>query len=130
MKGWIRGFGGVTAWLCRRKLERENDGAQHIGVGARRGERDEDARAGGAFHGARSYLEQPQVQGPKLGSGQSCCLVYCLLDAPQPCGGEAHLIGIGRAALGAITGELGFVQLDQVPSLSARALERDIDVLG
>lgn len=45
-------------------------------------------------------------------------------------GGEAHLIGIGRAALGAITGELGFVQLDQVPSLSARAVELDIDVLG
>jgi hypothetical protein len=45
-----------------------------------------------------------------------------LLDAPhQPVGGgvqdEAHLVGIGRAARGAIAGQLGLVALDQVLGL-------------
>lgn len=43
---------------------------------------------------------------------------------------QARLIGIGRAARGAVTGELGLVQLDQVLGLPARTVERVIDVLG
>ncbi len=37
---------------------------------------------------------------------------------------EAHLVGIGRAARGAIAGQLGLVALDQVLGLAARAVER------
>jgi hypothetical protein len=37
---------------------------------------------------------------------------------------EADLVGERRAATGAIGGELGLVQLDQVLSLSACAVER------
>jgi hypothetical protein len=43
---------------------------------------------------------------------------------------QAHLIGIGRAARGAITGQLGLVPLDQVLGLPARAVKRIVDVLG
>lgn len=50
--------------LRRRRLERENDGAQQIGIRTGRSERDADA--GGAFHDAGSNLEQPQALG---GSG-------------------------------------------------------------
>jgi len=49
-------------------------------------------------------------------------------DAPhQPeCGGvqdEAHLVGIGRAARGAVAGELALVQLDQVLGAAPRTIQ-------
>jgi hypothetical protein len=42
---------------------------------------------------------------------------------------EAHLVGIGRAARGAIAGQLGLVALDQVFGLAAHR-ERVVNVLG
>ena len=43
---------------------------------------------------------------------------------------QTHLIGIGRAARSAITGQLGLVQLDQIFGLTACAVECIIDVFG
>ena len=39
------------------------------------------------------------------------------------CQVQPHLIGQRRAATGAVGGKLGFVQLDQVLGLAARAVE-------
>ena len=52
----------------------------------------------------------------------------------QPIGGgvqdEPHLVGERAAAAGAVGGELGLVQLDQVLGLAAGAVERLVDMLG
>jgi len=132
------GFGASAALphlLCRPRLERENDGAQQIGGGTGRSKRDADA--GGAFHDAGSNLEQPQAQGGELGSRQSGGLRDRLLDASQqPVGSgvqdQAHLIGIGRAARSAVTGQLGLVQLDCSASItmSGRASTRRRGQIG
>jgi hypothetical protein len=43
---------------------------------------------------------------------------------------EAHLVGKRRATTGAVGGELGFVQLDQVLRLSAAAIKSVIEPFG
>ena len=52
----------------------------------------------------------------------------------EPIGGgvedKADLVGERRAAAGAVGGELGLVQLDQVLGLSACAIETVVDPLG
>jgi hypothetical protein len=123
----------LPRWLRRRRLEPENEGAEQVGI--RTGGSEGNADAASAFDDAGSDLEQPQAQGRKLGACQSGGPGDRLLDAPhQPvCGSvqyQAHLIGIGRAARGAIAGELRLVALDQVLGLTTRAVERVIDVLG
>ena len=58
-----------------------------------------------------------------------------LRESPhQPVGSgvedEPHLVGVGRAAGGPVTFELGLVQLDQILGLAARAIEDVVDMLG
>ena len=98
-----------------------------------RGEGDAHPRRGLADAGGE--LQKPEADGRELGLGQRVGLgdggAY---GEDQPISGgvqdEPHLIGERRAAAGAVGGELGLVQLDQVLGLAARAVETGIEPLG
>src|ERR1700757_4548792 len=107
--------------------------AEQVGVGARRSEGETDA--GGGLDDAGCDLEKPEPDRVELGR----CQIARLWDGiahgeDEPIGGgvedEADLVGERRAATGAIGGELGLVQLDQVLGLSASAIEVIIDSLS
>jgi hypothetical protein len=90
------------------------------GIGAGGSEGDPDAGSG--FDDAGGDLEEPQAQRCELGGGERGSLGDFLLDAPhQPVGGgvqdQAHLVGVGRSARGAIAGELGLVRLIRFSAL-------------
>jgi len=122
-----------SRWLCGRVPEGIGDDLKHLGIGASGCKRHADARCG--LDDAGGDLDEPQAQGGELGGCQSLGLGGLLADAPeQPVGGgvqdQPHLVGVGRAARGAIAGELRLVAFDKVFGLTTRTVERIIDMLG
>ena len=121
----------MSSGIQRRGPERDGNGLEHLGIGASGGKCHADARCG--LDDAGGDLDEPQTQGGELGVCQSLGPGNLLADAPeQPVGGgvqdQPHLIGVGRAARGAIAGQLRLVALDEVLGPAARAVERIIDM--
>lgn len=117
----------------RRGFEGAGDMLEDVGVGASAGEGDADAAGG--FDDAGGDLDEADADGGELGVPQRCGGGYGLPQLPhQPiCGGvedEAHLVGIGGSARGAIALQLGLVELDEVFGLATSTIERVVDVLG
>ena len=99
-----------------------------IGTGTCEG----DADTAGGFDDAGRDLEQPQADSRELGGAEGGGCGHSVPHGPhQPVGGgvkdEPHLIGVGRAAGGSVALQLRFMQLDQVFSLAAGAVESVID---
>ena len=86
-------------------------------------------------HGAPGNFQETKTQRRELGSGQFAGFGNGVAHGEhQPIGGgvenKTDLIGERRTAAGAIGGELGLMQLDQVLGLAARAIQAVIDPLG
>lgn len=107
--------------------------AEEDGVGAGAGEG--DAHPAGGLCDAGGDLEQPEPDGVELGLGEGMGLWDGVAHGEdQPVGGgvkdEPHLVGGRGPAAGAVGGELGLVQLDQVLGLAAGAVEVGIEPFG
>ena len=135
LAGW--GFG---VWLAARPrqlragcAQSDGGGLEDRGIGTGAGEGDADATGG--FDDAGGDLDQPGPQRRELGGSQRAGNRDRLAQLPhQPVGSgvedEAHLVGVGRSARGAVAFQLGLVELDQVFGLTPGAVERVVDPLG
>lgn len=88
-----------------------------------------EADAAGVFLDAQRDLQEPQLDGGELGSGQIADGGNGIAQGEhQPVGGsvedETDLIGDGPAAGGRIRGKLGLVRLDQVLGLASGTIDR------
>jgi hypothetical protein len=107
--------------------------AEEDGVGAGTGEG--DAHPAGGLRDAGGDLQEPEPDGRELGSCEGVELGNGVAHGEdQPVGSgvqdEPHLVGRGGPAAGAVGGELGLVQLDQVLGLPAGAVEVGIEPFG
>jgi len=94
-----------------------------------------DANAAWRFGDAGADLNERQAQRIELSFGQGFGFGDGVSHREhKPVGGgvqdQPHLIGAWRAARGAVAFELGFVQLDEVFGLAARAVELGVKLLG
>ena len=92
--------------------------------GVRAGAGEGDAHPAGGLGDAGGDLQEPEPDRRELGLGESMCLGNGIAHGEdQPIGGgvkdEPHLVGGGGSAAGAVGGELGLVQLEQVLGLAA-----------
>lgn len=113
--------------------QRDGGGFEDRGTGTGAGEGDADATGG--LDDAGGDLDQPGSQRGGLGVAQRGGCRDGLAQLPhQPLGSgvedEAHLVGVGRAALGAVAFELRLVELDEIFGLTPGAVEGVVDVLG
>ena len=95
-----------------------------IGTGAGEG----DADATGDFDDAGGHLDQPGPQRRELGGSQHAGNRDPLAElSHQPVGSgvedEAHLVGVGRSARGAVAVQLALVKLDQIFGLTPGAID-------
>src|SRR5471030_1420734 len=120
----------------RSRTEREQcagQAADQVGFGTSRGERKANAARG--LDDPGGYFQEAKTQRRELGSGQFLGFGNGVAHGQhQPISGsvenEADLVGERRTAAGAIGGELRLMQLDQILSLAARAIQAVIDPLG
>ena len=110
----------------RGRPDRPRQVAEEDGVGAGAGEG--DAHPAGGLGDAGGDLQEPEPDRREFGLGESMCLGNGVAHGEdQPVGGgvqdEPHLVGSGSPAAGAVGGELGLVQLDQVLGLAAGAIK-------
>ena len=103
--------------------------------GVRAGGGEGDTHPAGGFGDAGGDLQEPEPDGGELGLGEGMGLGDGVAHGEdQPIGGgvqdEPHLVGGGGPAAGAVGGELGLVQLDQVLGLAAGAIKIGIEPFG
>src|SRR6202163_4783348 len=119
--------------LWPRWHQRHCDEADQSGLWAGSGKGEPDT--GCHLDNPHAELQEPQADGGELGRGEHVGFWDGVSDGEhQPVGGgvqdEPHLIGERAAAAGAVGGELGLVQLDEILRLAAGAVERLVDILG
>ena len=115
----------LPLWLGGRGLEHVGDGVEQGGFGTGGSEGDPDASR--CFDDAGGDFEETHAHCGELGGSERGLFRDGLLYAPhQPVGGsvqdQAHLVGIGRPARGAVAGKLALVQLDQIFGIAPRAV--------
>src|SRR5450432_168173 len=109
------------------------EAAEQIGLGTSC--REGETNAAGRLGDTGGDFEKPEPDRCELGRGQITRLRDGVAHSEdEPIGGgvenEADLVGERRAAAGAVGGELGLVQFDQVLGLSAGAIETVVNPLG
>src|SRR5674476_472957 len=115
------------------RQQRAGQAAEEIGFGTCRGERKANAARG--LDDPGGDFQKPKTQRRELGSGQFLDFGNGVAHGQhQPISGrvehETDLVGERRTETGAIGGELRLVQLDQILSLAARAIQAVVDPLG
>src|SRR5674476_307504 len=115
------------------RQQRAGQAAEEIGFGTCRGERKANAARG--LDDPGGDFQKPKTQRRELGSGQFPDFGNGVAHGQhQPISGrmehETDLVGERRTATGAIGGELRLVQLDQILSLAACAIQAVVDPLG
>src|SRR5471030_2638883 len=129
---WANG-GHTPRWSGTEREQRAGQAAEEVGFGTCRGERKANAARG--LDDPGGYFQEAKTQRRELGSGQFLGFGNGVAHGQhQPISGsvenEADLVGERRTAAGAIGGELRLVQLDQILSLAARAIQAVVDPLG
>jgi len=115
------------------RQQRAGQAADQVGFGTSRGERKANTARG--LDDPGGDFQEAKTQRCELGSGQFLGFGNGVAHGQhQPISGrvenEADLVGERRTAAGAIGGELRLVQLDQILSLAAGAIQAVVDPLG
>src|SRR5665647_1732014 len=129
---WANG-GHTPRWSGTEREQRAGQAAEEVGFGTCRGERKANAARG--LDDPGGDFQKAKTQRRELGSGQFPDFGNGVAHGQhQPISGrmehETDLVGERRTATGAIGGELRLVQLDQILSLAACAIQAVVDPLG